>query len=184
MAGAKQLVTLSFILVPVEAVRPAGVCSGHYIALHRGACRGGLQAWRERRPVLHVPEVLIEANANIVVKAESVQVSAVRRPPRGWGTCPPAASAALGEGAQAPTSQGGPTPCRSLPLLPLPMMSTPRSPGEKVPAAHASGTPHPAVPGALAAGSSAPSCASPALPPTAALRGGGGGLRAWAGQTV
>jgi hypothetical protein len=41
MAGAKQLVTLGFILVPAGAVRPAGVCSGHYIALHRSACRGG-----------------------------------------------------------------------------------------------------------------------------------------------
>jgi hypothetical protein len=41
MAGAKQLVTLGFILVPVGAVRPAVVCSGHYIALHRNACRGG-----------------------------------------------------------------------------------------------------------------------------------------------
>jgi hypothetical protein len=41
MAGAKQLVTLGFILVPVGAVRPVGVFSGHYIALHRSACRGG-----------------------------------------------------------------------------------------------------------------------------------------------
>jgi hypothetical protein len=44
MAGAKQLVTLGFILVPAGAVRPAVVCSGHYIALHLSACRGGLQA--------------------------------------------------------------------------------------------------------------------------------------------
>jgi hypothetical protein len=72
MAGAKQLVTLVFILVPVGAVRPAVVCSGHYIALHRDARRGGPQARRERRPGLQAPEVLIEAGANIVVKAESV----------------------------------------------------------------------------------------------------------------
>jgi hypothetical protein len=72
MAGAKQLVTLGFILVPAGAVRPAVVCSGHYIVLHRSACRGGLQSRRERRPGLQVPEVLIEASANIVVKAESV----------------------------------------------------------------------------------------------------------------
>jgi hypothetical protein len=57
------------------------VCSGHYIAFHRGACRGGLQASRERRSGLQVPEVLIEASANIVVKAESVHVFAIRRPP-------------------------------------------------------------------------------------------------------
>jgi hypothetical protein len=98
MVGAKQLVTLSFILVPAGAVRPAGVCSGHYIALHRGACSGGLQAWWERRPVLQVPEVLIEANANIVVKAKSVQVSAVCRPLRGWGTAPPFIGQYRGEG--------------------------------------------------------------------------------------
>jgi hypothetical protein len=63
------------------------MCSGHYIALHRGARRGGLQAWRERRPGLQVPEVLIEASANIVVKAESVRVIAIRRPLR-LGDCP------------------------------------------------------------------------------------------------
>jgi hypothetical protein len=44
----------------------------HYIALHRGACRGELQVWRERRRVLQVPEVLIEESSNIMVKAESV----------------------------------------------------------------------------------------------------------------
>jgi hypothetical protein len=48
--------------------------------LHRGARRGGLQAWWERRPSLQVPEVLIEASANIVEKAESVRVIAIRRP--------------------------------------------------------------------------------------------------------
>jgi hypothetical protein len=41
----------SFILVPAGAVRPAEVCSWHYIALHRGACSGaatskaGEEAW-------------------------------------------------------------------------------------------------------------------------------------------
>jgi hypothetical protein len=49
MAGAKQLSDTSFILVPAGAVRPAGVCSRHCIALHHGACRGELQARRERR---------------------------------------------------------------------------------------------------------------------------------------
>jgi hypothetical protein len=87
MVGAKQLVTLDFILVPAGAVRPAGMCSRHYIALHRGACRGGLQAKRERRPGLQVPEALIEASANIVMKAGSVRVRAVRRPLR-LGDCP------------------------------------------------------------------------------------------------
>jgi hypothetical protein len=69
-----------FILVPVGSVRLAVMCLGHCIALHRGARRGGLQAWWERRPDLQVPEVLIEASANIVEKAESVRVIAVHRP--------------------------------------------------------------------------------------------------------
>jgi hypothetical protein len=85
MAGAKQLVTLSFILVPAGAVRPVGVCSEHYIALHRSACTGGLQARRERRPSLQVPEVLIETSVNIVVKAESVRVSVLCHPPAARG---------------------------------------------------------------------------------------------------
>jgi hypothetical protein len=74
-----------FILVPAGAVCPAVVCSGHYIASHRGARRGGLQAWRERRPGLQVPEVLIEAGANIIVKAESVWVITVHLPPASGG---------------------------------------------------------------------------------------------------
>jgi hypothetical protein len=90
MAGAKQLVTLGFILVTAGAVRPAGVCSGHYIVLHCSACRGGLQARQERRSGLQVSEVLIEASANIVVKTKRVRVSALcRRPPSGQGTAPP-----------------------------------------------------------------------------------------------
>jgi uncharacterized Fe-S cluster-containing radical SAM superfamily enzyme len=78
MAGAKQLGDTRFILVPAGAVRPAGMCSGHCIALYCSACRGVLQACRERRLVLQVPEVLIEASANIGVKAKGVRVCAVR----------------------------------------------------------------------------------------------------------
>jgi hypothetical protein len=82
--------TLGFILVPAGTVRPAVACSGHYIALHRGARRGGLQVWRERRLSLQVPEVLIEASANIVVKTESLCVIAIRRHvPCGWGIALP-----------------------------------------------------------------------------------------------
>jgi hypothetical protein len=55
--------------------------------LHRGARRGGLQAWQERRLGLQVLEALIEASANIVVKAESVRAIALRRPLR-LGDCP------------------------------------------------------------------------------------------------
>jgi hypothetical protein len=50
MAGAKELSDPRFILVPAGAVRPAGVCSGHCIALHRvlaEGCykRGGRGGW-------------------------------------------------------------------------------------------------------------------------------------------
>jgi hypothetical protein len=66
------------------------VCSGHYIALRLSACKwGGAQARRERRSGLQVPEVLIEASANIAVKAESVRVRALCcRPPCGQATAP------------------------------------------------------------------------------------------------
>jgi hypothetical protein len=85
MAGAKQLVTLILSWFRPGAVRPAAVCSGHYIALHRGAHRGGLQARRERRSGLRVPEVLTEASANIVAKVESVHVISICRPPVAGG---------------------------------------------------------------------------------------------------
>jgi hypothetical protein len=72
MSGAKQLGDTRFILVPAGAVHPARVCSRHCIALHRGACRGGLQARWERRRDLQVPEVRLRRSANIMVKAVSV----------------------------------------------------------------------------------------------------------------
>jgi hypothetical protein len=90
MAGAKQLGDTRFILVPAGTVRPAGMCSGHCIVLHRSACRGVLQVRRERRLVLQVPEVLIESSANIGVKVGGVRERAVRlcvRPLR-LGDCP------------------------------------------------------------------------------------------------
>jgi hypothetical protein len=78
MAGAKQLGDTRFILVPAGTVRPAGMCSGHCIVLHRSASRGVLQVRRERRLVLQVPEVLIEASVDIGVKAEGMRVCVVR----------------------------------------------------------------------------------------------------------
>jgi hypothetical protein len=88
MASAEQLGDTSFILVPAEAVRPAGVCSRHYVALHRGACRGELQVWRERKLSLQVPEVWLRQDANIVAKAENVQAYAIRPPPVARGPPP------------------------------------------------------------------------------------------------
>jgi hypothetical protein len=61
-----------FILVLAGAVRPAVMCSGHCITCTVVLVEGWLQARWERRPGLQVPEVLIEASANIVEKAESV----------------------------------------------------------------------------------------------------------------
>jgi hypothetical protein len=79
MAGAKQLVTLSFILVPAGGRTCRGVLEALY-CVHRSARRGGLQAKRERRSGLQVPEVLTEPSANIVVKVESVQLSCLLSP--------------------------------------------------------------------------------------------------------
>jgi hypothetical protein len=91
MAGAKQLDDTGFILVPAGDVHPAVVCSGHYIALHRGACRGVLQARRERRLVLQVPEVLIDAGVNIGMKGRKACECAVHLclSPLRLGDCPP-----------------------------------------------------------------------------------------------
>jgi hypothetical protein len=82
MAGAKQLGDTGFILVPGGVVRPAVMCPGHCIALHRGACRGTLQARWDRRWSLQVPEVWLRLSDNIVAKSESVA------PPRRPGDCP------------------------------------------------------------------------------------------------
>jgi hypothetical protein len=75
-------------VVPAGAVRPAAVCSGTILLRTVVLVVGGLQVWRERRPGLQVPEVLIEASANIVVKAESVCVIAIRRPSPAAGGLP------------------------------------------------------------------------------------------------
>jgi hypothetical protein len=77
-----------FILVPVGAVQQW--CARGTVLLRTVVLvEGWLQARWERRPGLQVPEVLIEASANIVEKAKSVWLIAVRRPvsPR-LGDCP------------------------------------------------------------------------------------------------
>jgi hypothetical protein len=109
---------IEFILVPAGVVRPGVVCSGHCIALHRGARRGVLQAWRERRLGLQVPEVLIEASANIVERAESVRVIVVLRLVScGWGTAPPF----IGQGGSSLHA------CRTIPLCVKAWRAVPRS---------------------------------------------------------
>jgi hypothetical protein len=57
MAGAKQHDDTVLSWFRPWAVRPAGVRSGRCIALHRSACRREIQARRERRGSLQVPEV-------------------------------------------------------------------------------------------------------------------------------
>jgi hypothetical protein len=123
--------------------------------------------------------LFLEGSADAVVAADvataalpdtSVDRLVVGAPAPAPGACSSAASAALGDGDAGSHLSGGPAPHHSLPLLPFPMTSTPRSPGERVPTACAAGTPHPSVPGAPAAGSFAPSYASLAHAPTAALR--------------
>jgi hypothetical protein len=55
MVGAKQLKTQGLSWFRPRAVRPAVVCSRHYIALHGVPVVGRLQARRERRRGLQVP---------------------------------------------------------------------------------------------------------------------------------
>jgi hypothetical protein len=64
------------------------VCSRHYIALHRGACRGELQARRERRQGPQVPEVLIEAKCQYRGQGGKRASESCRRRPLRPGDCP------------------------------------------------------------------------------------------------
>jgi hypothetical protein len=82
-----HLLREEFLSAPIHS--PLSGSPYRSFTLHGGARRGGLQAWWERRPGLQVLEVLIEASANIVEKAESVRLIVVRRPlsPR-LGDCP------------------------------------------------------------------------------------------------
>jgi hypothetical protein len=57
MAGSKQHNDTGLSWFRPWAVRLVGVRSGRCIVLHRGACRGELQASRERRGSLQVPKV-------------------------------------------------------------------------------------------------------------------------------
>jgi hypothetical protein len=63
-------------------------------------------------------------------------------------------------------------------------VSTPRSSGERVPAARAAETLHSSVPGAHAVGFSSPSCAPPVPALAATLRARSLGLGARAGRTA
>jgi hypothetical protein len=103
------------------------------------------------------------------------------------GSCPSAASAALGDGGGGFHLSGGgvdlPPRCSPLPP-PRPTTSSPESRGERVPAARAAGTPRPAALGAPAAGFSSPSYAPPSPAPAAARRWRPPGHRALVDPTV
>jgi hypothetical protein len=90
MAGAKQLVTLGFYPGSGRGLYVQQGCArGTILRCTMVLIEGGLQARRKRRSGLQVPKVLTEASANIMVKAETVQVIAICRPPYGWGTASP-----------------------------------------------------------------------------------------------
>jgi hypothetical protein len=105
------------------------------------------------------------ADTSAVCVASSVDRPAAGASAPAPGACSPAASAALGEGAQDPTSQEGPVLRRFPPPHLPPTTSTPMSPGEKVPAARAARTLRLSALGAPSAGSPAPSSAPPLLFP-------------------
>jgi hypothetical protein len=72
MAGAKQLSDTSFILVPTGAVRPAGVCSRHCIAVHRVLAEGSYKRGGRGGGASRSLRFDWGRDANIVVKAENV----------------------------------------------------------------------------------------------------------------
>jgi hypothetical protein len=80
MVGAKQLRTLGLSWLRPELYIQQG-CARGTILLRTGVpVVGWLQAGRERRRGLQVPSGVIEASANIVGEAESVQSIAIRYP--------------------------------------------------------------------------------------------------------
>jgi hypothetical protein len=79
MVGAKQLVTQVYPGSGRGRTPSSGVLEALY-CVAPWCLQRGLQARRERRPGLQVPEVVIEASANIMVKTESVPVSVVCHP--------------------------------------------------------------------------------------------------------
>jgi hypothetical protein len=88
MAGAKELMNTGFY--PGSGRGPyvqQGCARGTILCCTVVLVEGGYKRRWERRSGLQVPEVLIEASANIVVKAERVQVIAIHRPLR-LGGCP------------------------------------------------------------------------------------------------
>jgi hypothetical protein len=108
---------LGFILVPAGLYVQQWLARGTILHCTVVLVEGGLQVWWERRPGLQVTEVLIEASANIVVKAESVSVIAIRRRLScGWGIALPF----IGQG------ESNLQVCRTIPLRVEAWLAVPR----------------------------------------------------------
>jgi hypothetical protein len=128
----------------------------------------------------HAGTSVARAGTSAARAASIIDCLATGAPAPAPDACFLAASAALDEGARDPTSRGELAPRRPLPP-PLLTTSLLKSPGERVPAARAAGTPRLSVPGAPASGSSSPSCMPPAPAPAAAPRARPGSGRGWIG---
>jgi hypothetical protein len=115
------------------------------------------------------PAVLVGASAARAAPSTNRPTAGAHAP--ATCACSSAASAALGNGGGGLHLQGGAHPRHSPLPPPPPTTSSLESPGERVPAARAAGTPRPTAPGAPAAGFSSPSCAPPSLALAAAQRG-------------
>jgi hypothetical protein len=91
MVDAKQLMTRVLSWFRPEAVRPAVVCSGHYIAQHRGACSGaatskaGEEEWPPS-PCEVAEDIVVELRNTCVVRSlVSAVLSLVSSVPCGGG---------------------------------------------------------------------------------------------------
>jgi hypothetical protein len=107
MVGAKQLRTLGLSWFRPEPYVQQGGAQGTVLLRTGVPVEGWLQARRERRRDLQVPRGVIEASADIMGKAESVRLIAIRcpMPLRRGGRLP-----FIGQG------EGDLQACRTIPL--------------------------------------------------------------------
>jgi hypothetical protein len=74
MVDAKQLKTQGLSWFRPGAVRPAVVCSGHYIAQHRGACSGAATSKAGEERGLQVPGEVNGRGSDVVGELGNVCV--------------------------------------------------------------------------------------------------------------
>jgi hypothetical protein len=139
-------------------------------------------------PTMPVAAAAVLADAPAALVGASAVRAAFSTDRSEAGASAPAASAcssvALGDGGGGLHLSGGLAPRHSLPPPPRLTTSSPESLGERDPAAHAAGTPHPAAPGVPVVGFSSPSYAPPFLALAAARRGRSPGPGALVDPTV